>query len=469
MENQSFKLSFWQKVGFGIGGLADNYLSVLVASFLMFFLITAVGMNPALAGSISMLSVLWDAVTDPIIGAMSDRSKAKAGRRRPFMLLGGIAVCVLAVLTFTVVEGSATFQFIYYLVVACLFWTAFTVWSVPYLALGAEVTTDYEERNNLRGFIGFFSLIGVFFATSLSMLVVGILSDVADAETAWQVVGLACGILSFLSILVTYFSTKGKEPPYNPDSNLTPKENVWKSFFGMLKIDSMRKLIYLQFAYALGNGIIMTNTMFILTAKMGITEQNSASYYAFTLIVGLILTPIIVVVANKIGKKNAYAALMFLAAAVFVVLYFTDITTLIAVGFYGTAVALEQGTYQTISMSMVLDNCTLLDYRSGERNEALCSSMISLAMKAGSGVAGQIVGIMLVMYGYNEMLEVQTAETMSGIVLMSTIIAPIFFAITVAIVWYYKLDSRKFDLLKEAIDKRNRGEADYRSAELDNL
>lgn len=468
-EDNRKKLTLVDKIGFGCAGLGDNYLSIMVAAFLMYFLIDTVGMNPAVAGMVSMISILWDAFTDPIVGTLSDRSRIKAGRRRPFMLAGGLLVAIAAVLTFTKVEGSQTFQILYYTFMACFFWTSFTIFSVPYMALGVEITEDFNERNSIRGFVGAFGIGGVFFATSVSMMIVGHLSETMGPKIAWQVAGASCGIVSALTIIITYLSTRGKESAFNPLKVNKKRENVFVTLKKMLGIKTYLKLLVLQVIYAVGNGVISGTTIFILTAKMGMLETETSGYYAFTLVAGLLLVPVTVKSANKLGKKKAYNTLMLLSAVIYAILFLTDITTLVTLGLFGLATVLQQSAYQTLIISMTLDACDLIDYKTGTRNEALGTSLISLSMKAGFGVSNFVVGSLLAFVGYNKNLVEQTPETMKGILSMATLIAPVVFIITVVIIGTYKLTGERFKLLKDAIEKRNMGDEAYKLPELDEL
>lgn len=460
------KLSLGIKIGYGVGGFADNYLSIIVASFLMYFLIEGVGMNPAVAGTISFISVLWDAITDPIIGQMSDRSKLKGGRRRPFMLIGAISVAVFTALTFRVVEGSDSFKYAYYLIMTILFWTAFTIWSVPFNAFGAELTKDFNERNSLRSYVGVFSLIGVFFATSVTMMIVGSFAAKGSLGKGWAYAGLLCGLLSGASILIPYIATKGKEIHINEDK--TKGENIISSVFSLLKVKTYRKIVIVQFIYAIANGILSGMTIYVLTTKMGILEAKTSIYYTATLVISILSIPLILKIANKLGKKKAYIGLMGFASLGLVLLFFTDINTYLALGIFAVMVILQQGAYQTLSISMVLDCCDLIDYSTGNRSEGLCTSIASLSMKAGFGVANWIVGLSLQFIGYAKQSPVQSPETLRGITNIVAIVSPIALMITVAIIVTYKLTGENFEILKKALNKRDDGKT-YKNETIDEL
>ncbi|MEO0558520.1 MAG: MFS transporter, partial [Bacteroidota bacterium] len=144
------------KFAYGMGGFVNNLLAS-ASGGMMIILNLGFGMNPALVGLLGALPRITDAFTDPIIGYISDTSKTKWGRRRPFMFWGAIASGVVFALLWQVPEGSSeTFIFVYFLIGSILFYLAATVFATPWVALGFELTPDYDERTRLMGISNFF-------------------------------------------------------------------------------------------------------------------------------------------------------------------------------------------------------------------------------------------------------------------------------------------------------------------------
>ena len=134
------------KLGFGIANLGDTVITEFVGAFFIFFLTNIAGVRPALAGTIVFLGVMWDAISDPIIGTMSDRCTLEAGRRRPFLLISTVPLILLTTMMFTKVNFSANLKFVYFVVVSVFYWTAYTLLNIPYLSLGSELTTNNDEK-----------------------------------------------------------------------------------------------------------------------------------------------------------------------------------------------------------------------------------------------------------------------------------------------------------------------------------
>ncbi len=148
--SKSEKLSVGTKLAFGTGDLGAAIVATVQGFFLNAFLLDVAGMRPAAAGAIFLIVKIWDSINDPIIGAMTDRTNTRWGRRRPWLLFGAVPFGLAFFLHWLVPDVGATGKFIYYLVVALLLDTAFTAVNVPYTALTPELSTDYDERTSLN-------------------------------------------------------------------------------------------------------------------------------------------------------------------------------------------------------------------------------------------------------------------------------------------------------------------------------
>jgi len=144
------KVGLRMKLGYAIGQMSDSVGFNVFYFFFLYFLTDFAGVAPAIAGVISLIAVFWDAVTDPIIGHMSDHLRSRYGRRRPFMIGALVPYTLSMVLLFANVDLPGGLKVVYYIAVAMLYWTAYTCYVIPYFALGAELTGDFNERTSLR-------------------------------------------------------------------------------------------------------------------------------------------------------------------------------------------------------------------------------------------------------------------------------------------------------------------------------
>ena len=152
------KLTFKNKIGYASAAFGDSASYAFINTFLLFFLTTVAGIEPAAAGTITIVGAVWNTLINPIIGYLSDNSATKWGRRRPFMLLMSLPLAASAYLLFTAVDLLPQVKAFYYGAVLIIFWSAYTGFFVPYLALGAEYTQDYDERTELRSYASLFNM-----------------------------------------------------------------------------------------------------------------------------------------------------------------------------------------------------------------------------------------------------------------------------------------------------------------------
>jgi GPH family glycoside/pentoside/hexuronide:cation symporter len=208
-------LSVKTKLAFGAGDLGPAIVTAINGFFLNAFLLDVAGLRPAMAGIIFLVVKIWDAVNDPVMGMLSDRTKTRWGRRRPWLLFAAVPFGLAFFLHWIVPPLGDSGKFWYYLGVALLLDTAFTAINVPYAALTPELTHDYDERTSLSSYRFSFSILGGVFAAFLHTLIVGAFEDVftgyAASAAIWAVIITLPNFITFAFIRETHF--KEERPP----------------------------------------------------------------------------------------------------------------------------------------------------------------------------------------------------------------------------------------------------------------
>ncbi len=185
-------------LAFGIGTNGTASLIGVTGIYLLFFMTTMLGIEPALAGSLIFVTKIYDLVTDPAMGYLSDRTNTRIGRRRPYLLFGAALSAAAAYLMFNVPQfDSDTRLLVYYTAILLLFATGYTVFSVPYLSMPAEMTADYNERTRLMSFRTLFSSTGLLIGTALAPIIVSSASTTStgpaqDATIIRPATGVDC-------------------------------------------------------------------------------------------------------------------------------------------------------------------------------------------------------------------------------------------------------------------------------------
>ncbi|ACK68669.1 sugar (Glycoside-Pentoside-Hexuronide) transporter [Gloeothece citriformis PCC 7424] len=221
---KSEKLNLSTKLAFGAGDLGAAITANILAFYLLFFFTNVAGLPAGMAGSVLMIGKIADAINDPIVGVMSDRTRSPWGRRLPWILLGAIPFGILYFLQWIVPDFSDNpgvnnwSLFAYYVLIGILFNIAYTAVNLPYTALTPELTQDYDERTNLNSFRFTFSIGGSILSLILAGLIFAAFPDPQQNQTKYLILGLQCSILSVIPAFwcALRVQERGAKPILNP-------------------------------------------------------------------------------------------------------------------------------------------------------------------------------------------------------------------------------------------------------------
>lgn len=452
------KLTLKTKIGYGMGMCGECLAMNTFYIYFLLFLTDAVKLNAGVAGTVCMIAVFFGSFTDLFVGTKSDNSLNPKGRRRPFIMKGAIPLGVLFFLTFNCFpEMGDGAKAVYFMVVAALFWLALSITDIPCQSFGAEITDDYAEKSSLRGISNCINYLAMCLAGSATILIVSFFAeggDIGDAS-AWSKTALIYAVIISVSYLVVVATTKGREKPFVP----VPKEER-DSFFqtckATLKIKSFRAfLLYTIFGYG---GILLytSSAVYHLYDVVGMTTGQVSLLMFVAAVMSVIISPIFGQL--KFEKRKV---LMFVTAAVglvFLIAFFVGVNTItiFVLWFFNccaTTVYFVQG------YSMVYDVSDIDEYKTGKRREGTIFSIFSFVSKFVGGITMSIIGWMLSIVGYDPTVAVQGPETQSGITFLCLALTGILYIIGALFITGYKVNSKNFEALREAIDKKAKGEA----------
>ncbi len=229
-ESRASRLPLRVKLGFGIGDLGGNLFFTAMGFYSLFYLTDVVGISAALAGTAILLGKFWDAVTDPLMGYISDRTTSRWGRRRPYFLFGALPLLLTMWWFFSAPDFSASqnIGFIWVTFVLCLLNTAYTVVNIPYGSLTPDLTKDFRERTSLNGFRFSFAVIGTILGAAVVQPTVNLMGN---PHLGFSTVGLLFGLLMAGTILTTFFTVRENASA----RNVRPKEHFFETFMIVFK------------------------------------------------------------------------------------------------------------------------------------------------------------------------------------------------------------------------------------------
>jgi len=462
MENniRNGKLPVKVKFGYGIGTVADSIPYTLFFSYFIFFLTDYVGMAPSKAGIISFVSVLWCALAGPVVCYISDNSKNPKGRRRPLLMRVVIPFSVIIVLSFAPFNFTENMAFIYYLIIGILFQTLYACWKGPWDALGAELTSDYTERNNVRLFIGISAYPALVVASSGTILMVGMFPD--SPRTGWFIGAIVCAAVVLLGGLICWRSTKGYEHYDIGESESQSETNnsfnlieMIKTYGSILKAKAYRRLTIMQFVFTLGYIVLTNGVVYCLSYNAGLSEAQMSIFFVLNSIISLVLTPVIVGFANKFDKKFAVYVFIGITTVGYFVFYFIGITNFMTAFIFSVCVGFATTVFYGVMYSLIYDCCDIYELATGERKEGSIMAVSGLSQTIASALGGLVFGMMLTFIGYDSANI--TEETLQGILTLVTIVPAIAAIASLLVLSLYKVTPKRFQDVQDALNDRRAG------------
>ncbi|MDH3588426.1 MAG: MFS transporter [Gammaproteobacteria bacterium] len=421
------RIPFSQKLAYGAGALVNNLLAS-TGNLIVPVLNMGLGMNPALAGLAASLPRLTDAITDPLMGYISDNTKSRWGRRRPYIFAGAIMAGLLLMLLWQLPDNkSESFYFWYFLIVSVFFFLAYTVYATPWVALGYELTPDYHERTRLMGVQNFIGqpvwMIAGYYVYFTQNWFDNMKDGAAALAIIMGVVVIAIGILPAIFLRERFREIAVAE------AATQVKQGIWHAVAGFLrgfattvKFAPFLKLCLATFLIFNGFQLIGAFQIYVLTYYVfdGSIELGS-KYTGHALLIGalstLLIIPFITWLGTKIGKRRA----LVVAIAVSIIGYgskwflYNPAAPWMAL-LPAPLQAFGLGALFTITPSMIADVVDLDELNTHERREGMYGSIFWWVVKLGLALALAMSGLLLNWTGFDIALE--GAQTEQAIVLM---------------------------------------------------
>ena len=458
------RIPLFQKAVYSIGSLVNQFQAAAIGA-LVIVLNLGLGVNPALVGILGAIPRLVDAFSDPLIGYSSDNTRTRFGRRRPWIFFGAIFSGILFAMLFHLHKGhKESFYFWYFLVIQCFFVVSFACYSIPWIALGYEMTPDYHERTRLQGFSNFFA--------QIAWLVAPWFFKIMNNKTMFT--DIVHGARS-LAIIVGAFIVVGGILPaiFNKEhfANLPrPKKdkgygNIMKDLLGncatSFKCLPFVKLIAVTFLIFNGFMLASAFTLYVIVyyiyggdwGKGGTLLGWFGTVSSLCTLIAISLTTWI---STKLGKRKTFLITMCLAIFGYALKWIGydpqhPYLLLIAAPF----LAFHLGALFTIVPSMVADVCDLDELQSGTRREGMFSGIYWWIQKLGQAGASILSGVLLVWTGFKvELAANQTTHTLLYMRLCDIGIPIVTSIIAIYIIMTFDISESKAYDIRAQVEKR---------------
>jgi glycoside/pentoside/hexuronide:cation symporter, GPH family len=444
----SQSLSFKEKLGYGLGDTASHFVWDMVGFWLLFFYTDVYRIPAAAAGTIMLIARFWDMGVDPVIGVLSDRTRTRWGKFRPYILFGALPYGLLAVLTFTTPNLGETGKIIYAGATYVLLMTAYAAVNLPYSSLAAVMTDDTYERAGLNTYRFICAFAGQLVVTGLALTLAKYFGG-GDKARGFQQTLILFGIFSMIFFFITFKTSKERVQPSS-------------SVQGSLKED----LKYL-----------LQNRPWIVLAIVGIVSfvmfamQNAAIAYYFTYYIGkeenvqlfnvigtvalIVALPLSKPLAMRLGNKTVFILSSLLSGIFFIAMYLPGPKGLITVYVLNILGKMAYAPAVPLLWTMIADSADYSEWKTGRRATGLYFSAATFAQKAGWGIGAAIAGWLLTACHYVPGAT-QTATALTGIKLLVSVIPGLLYMSCAVFMMAYNIDSRTTDMMKVDLTERRR-------------
>ncbi|RJT27566.1 glycoside-pentoside-hexuronide (GPH):cation symporter [Buttiauxella izardii] len=445
---ESGKLSIKEKIGYGMGDAGCNIIFGAIMLFVNYFYTDIFGLAPALVGVMLLSIRVIDAVTDPIMGAIADRTQSRWGRFRPWILWMAAPFAFFSYLMFTTPDWAYSSKVIYAFVTYFLLSLTYTAINIPYCSLGSVITNDPKERVACQSYR--FVMVGI--ATlilSLSLLPMVDWFGGGDKAKGYQMAMGVLAVLGMFMFLFCFTTVRERVRPAVPsnDDLKADLKDVWKN-------DQWVRILLLTLCNVCPGFIRMAATMYYVTWVMG-QSTSFATMFISLGVVGMMGGSMLAkVLTDRICKLKVFFWTNIVLAIFSCGFYFLDphATTLIVVMYF--LLNILHQIPSPLHWSLMADVDDYGEWKTGKRITGISFSGNLFFLKLGLAIAGAMVGFLLSWYGYDAGAKQQSAESINGIVMLFTIIPGVGYLITAGVVRLLKVDSETMRRIQADLEKR---------------
>ena len=460
-----------EKIGYGFGDMSSSMFWKLFSYFLPFFYSNVFGLSLADAGVLMLVTRIWDAVSDPMMGIIADRTRTRWGKYRPYLLFFALPFAVCGVLLFTTPEnGKTVWAYVTYI----LMMTVYTGINVPYGSLLNVMTADSDEKSVLSSYRMFFAYGGSFIALfaweplcnmfdKARVVTAGAsgLAAISTSPEAWNkamiVIASCCFIFFILSFLMTKEHVKSESTvSVGQDLKLLLKNKPWWLMIGAALASNLFNTVRgTTTAYFFSDYIVKTVEMapqwaFLVSASIFLSIGEIAN------MVGVVLA---VPMSKHLGKKSTYILSMAILIGLSIMFFFLPATT----GGYWAMLAFQilisifTGVVSPLVWSMYADVADYAEYENGTASTGLIFSSASMAQKFGGALGGSAVMWLLAGFGYNTVAgAIQTDTAILGLRMLMSFIPAAIAAFAVFVIWFYPLTKKKMENVQVELTARRK-------------
>jgi len=453
-----------ERVGYALGDTASNLFFQTFILFITFFYTDVFGISAKAVGTMFLITKIWDAVNDPMMGLIADRTKTRWGKFRPYLLWFAIPFGLIGVLTFTTPNLSVGGKLVYAYITYTLLMMLYTIVNVPYSALMGVISSNARVRTVVSQFRFVAAFFGGLIVQYSALRMVQRFGAGNDA-LGWQRAMIVLSSLAVILLFITFASTKervkppkGQKTPLKDDLRDLSKNKPWLMIGGATVFQLMFILIRTGCIIYYFTYFVQDQEVMLFGKLYSFSYQGMVSFFFMSGSVMTILGSVLASYFSKVlGRKNTYAGFLGASGIFAALFFFLSPNDVILMFVFQFLVSFALGPVSVLQWAMYTDTADYSELETGRRATALVMSASLFALKLGVALGASILAWILAGYGYVPNVQ-QTATSLLGIRMAMSFYATIPALIGAGLMFFYPLTNEKMVEIEEKLNARRKKE-----------
>lgn len=438
------KLSKREIWGYASGNLAQNLCYMMVSVYLLYFYTDVLKIAAASVSVLFLVMRIFDALNDPLMGYLADKTNSRWGRFRPYILFGSVPLAVITVLLFTVPPFGQTGKTVWAYITYLLYGIIFTIVLIPYFAMPASMTQNPEERSRISSACVILSTIAALIVSAAVTPLVGLFRS---EQIGFPAVTAGFGLVAVLCFYICFRSSKERIPHQSENDFRFRDVFVLLGKNTPLIIVSLGYIFY-SIMYTIRMAVVAYYTKYYMN-----NEAMTTIILVMAIAGSLVGTALAVPLQKKFGKRNAYIIGAVIGAVSCFIMYFVSGDNVPAILILSVISQMGMAFPLVITWSMAPDTVDYSEWKTGIRAEGTMFGAFSFIQKFASAIAGSLSALILAATGYVPD-GVQNATAIKGILSMMTTIPAVCCVLCIICILFYRLDAGKMDAILADLSSR---------------
>ena len=443
------RVRFSEKIGYGFGDMASSMFWKVFSYYLPFFYSNVFGLTLDQVALLLIVTRVWDAVSDPMMGVIADRTQTRWGKYRPYLLFMAVPFALCGVLLFTTPDWDPQAKLIYAYVSYILMMTVYTGINVPYGAMLGVMTDSGTEKTAFSSYRMFFAYVGSFVVLFMWEPLVGFFSSTMTLQGSWQAAMAVVAAICVLLFGLTFGMTRERVTTPASGSVMQDLKSLFRNApFWILVLAALCSNLFMTLR---GSTVAYFFKDYIPQGASLVVGGFSMLFYAgIFLSVGEISNMVGVActakLSERIGKKNTFLYSMLILAMLSTAFFFIPVTQAgyVMMLLLQVLISVFTGVISPLLWSMYADVADYSEHRYGSASTGLIFSSSSMAQKFGGAFGGAMVMWLLAAFGYQTAEgSIQTTDALEGLNLLMSIIPAGIAVVAMIVIWFYPLTSEK--------------------------